>query len=173
MNKVGAAVVTLSTLVVGWWVLFGELGESDDAAATPVPMPLSVSPKPMPAASSLDIEPLKPSSFASEDPQEERQDADRLLDVSHLLGMDHQGLPRAWVVRAGAFSDSEAAERLLLRLLADSYPAYRYQEPGLDGARHVVVIGPKVDRRRALDVKRQLGADHQIESVIQPYNPLK
>ena len=170
MSKTGGAVVLVSTLVVAWWLFFGDLGEDDVMAGAPVPMPLRVSPAPAPAPAFDGVEPPAPSTF----PAAERQRDERLLDIDRVAGLDHQGLPRAWVVRVGAFADSEQANALLSRLLEDRYPAYSYSEGAGGGApRHVVVVGPKIDRRRALEVKRRLSAEYRIDSVIEPYNPLK
>ncbi len=161
----------LSTLVLSWWVLSGDLGEDPDLVRTPVPMPLSVSPRPAPVVAAEEFQGLEPSRFPSEELRAARGGA---LSLEQSSGLDAQGLPRAWVVEVGVFSNAEAAEALLGRLRAGNYRAYSYPERNHAGERQfIVVVGPKIDHRRALDVRGKIKSDYQISATIRPYNPFK
>lgn len=67
--------------------------------------------------------------------------------------LDAQGLPGAWTVQMGMFSDKANAEALLARLLLANYKAYlRPQGGGLSG----VFVGPLLTRAEATTLQREM-----------------
>lgn len=67
--------------------------------------------------------------------------------------LDAQGLPGAWTVQMGMFSDKANAEALLARLLLANYKAYlRPQGGGLSG----VFVGPVLTQAEATSLQREM-----------------
>lgn len=86
-------------------------------------------------------------------------------------GLDEQGLPVAWVVQVGSFSDAGNAANLMAKLQQKGYHAATQQTSTDQGNFTRVFIGPTVDHDRAqktLEVIRKSYPHARLERFVPP-----
>ncbi len=87
-----------------------------------------------------------------------------LMQNSPRLGPD--GLPEAWSVRLGIFSNSENASSLLDSLLIADYKAYSSPIPSEQGELTGVFVGPWMNRERVDEYLQKLQTEFQLEGIV-------
>lgn len=79
------------------------------------------------------------------------------------------GLPQAWVVRLGSFSDTENASNLVTRLQDAGYKAYsrvmRSSQENLTG----VFVGPWLDRGQVNEYQQKLQEEFSLAGLVVRY----
>jgi len=83
--------------------------------------------------------------------------------------LDHRGLPEAWSVRLGAFSNRDNVNALVQRLQAAGHPAYTRSILSAQGQLTGVFVGPKVDRSAAQQLQAELRQHFQLEGQVVRY----
>lgn len=84
-------------------------------------------------------------------------------------GFDESGLPIAWVLQAGSFTESEKADQLRDRLLAKNFKAF-IERATVDGTRYYrVYVGPKIDRDAAVAERTRLLEALGLEALVLSY----
>lgn len=133
--------------------------------AKPEPRP---KPQPEPAAQT----PPKPRAPPFELPAAKPQTpASRVSSVPQEPGLDAQGMPRAWVLQLGVFSQEKNALELRNRLLAGGHRAFI--QPAKAGQPRVyrVFVGPKMTRDQLAAEQRELERKFKIKPMVVPFAP--
>jgi DedD protein len=92
-------------------------------------------------------------------------------DVKASPRLTGEGIPAAWVLQVGSFKEQDGARDLEDRLLDAGYKAFiRSARPGGDRV-YRVYVGPKIDRQRALDEKRAIDRDFDVDALVLSYEP--
>lgn len=86
-------------------------------------------------------------------------------DVAREPGLDARGLPEAWSIQLGAFSNQANVERLVAQLQDAGHPAYTRPINTLTG----VYVGPKVDRSEATRLLSELEAQFSLSGRVVQY----
>ncbi len=81
-------------------------------------------------------------------------------------GLGPDGLPQAWSVRLGSFSDAANAENLMQRLQDSGYRAYTRAIESNRGELTGVFVGPWLDRARVETYQRELQSQFQLSGMI-------
>lgn len=79
------------------------------------------------------------------------------------------GLPRAWSVQLGAFSNPANVETLVERLQAAGHPAYTRPIDASSGSLTGVFVGPLVDRATAIDLQAELHSSFSLAGRVVRY----
>ena len=83
------------------------------------------------------------------------------------LGPD--GLPKAWSIRLGTFSNAANAADLMLRLQGAGYNAYERSVSSIQGELTGVFVGPWMDRQRVENYQQELQTRFQLDGLIERY----
>ena len=83
--------------------------------------------------------------------------------------LDANGLPIAWSVRLGTFSNAANAQKLTADLLASGYRAYTREYLDEQNTMTMVLVGPQVERDKAEQLQAQLQAEFQLSGLIVRY----
>jgi DedD protein len=83
--------------------------------------------------------------------------------------LDSRGLPEAWSVRLGSFSNTSNANNLVARLQQAGHRAYSRQVNTSQGVLTAVFVGPLVDRASAQTLMESLRQDFQLNGLIVRY----
>ena len=85
--------------------------------------------------------------------------------------LNHQGVPKAWVVQVASFKTEARAKTLRDQLIADGYKAYIRTLKTSKGLASRVLVGPKIDQRDAQKVKAQLDQSLKVDTLIKRFEP--
>lgn len=85
--------------------------------------------------------------------------------------LDPKGVPKAWAVQVASFHTEKRAKVLRDQLLEDSYPAFTRTLETSKGKVTRVYVGPKVERRKAASIKRELDKSLKINSLLVRFSP--
>jgi DedD protein len=83
--------------------------------------------------------------------------------------LDARGLPEAWSVRLGSFSNASNASNLVSNLQQAGHRAYSRQINSSQGVLTAVFVGPLVDRAAAQTLMESLRVDFQLNGLIVRY----
>lgn len=83
--------------------------------------------------------------------------------------LDARGLPEAWSVRLGSFSNASNASNLVSNLQQAGHRAYSRQVNSSQGVLTAVFVGPLVDRAAAQTLMESLRVDFQLNGLIVRY----
>ena len=83
--------------------------------------------------------------------------------------LDARGLPEAWSVRLGVFSNASNASNLVSNLQQAGHRAYSRQINSSQGVSTAVFVGPVVDRAAAQSLMESLRVDFQLNGLIVRY----
>jgi len=83
--------------------------------------------------------------------------------------LDARGLPEAWSVRLGSFSNASNASNLVSNLQQAGHRAYSRQINSSQGVLTAVFVGPLVDRAAAQLLMESLRVDFQLNGLIVRY----
>ncbi|MGB1879504.1 MAG: SPOR domain-containing protein [Gammaproteobacteria bacterium] len=75
----------------------------------------------------------------------------------------------AWSVQLGSFAKAENADRLAAKLRAAGFPGYIERIAEGDKTRFKVKVGPLASREKAVETRRVLAADHQLNGLVKAY----
>ncbi len=75
----------------------------------------------------------------------------------------------AWSVQLGSFAKAENADRLAATLRAAGFPGYIERIAEGDQTRFKVKVGPLASREKAVETRRVLAADHQLNGLVKAY----
>lgn len=84
-------------------------------------------------------------------------------------GLDVRGLPEAWSVQLGAFSNQNNVKALVDRLLEAGHPAYARAITSAQGNLTGVYVGPKVDREEAVRLVSELEESFELAGRVVRY----
>ena len=100
---------------------------------------------------------------------DEPQQAETLED--EVSGLTAEGIPKGWLVQVGGFREREKAEQLVARLQEDGYKAYSRSGSSKQGRLYRVFVGPKIEKRRAIEDKRAIDKKYRVDSLIVRFEP--
>ncbi len=80
--------------------------------------------------------------------------------------------PEAYAVQLATFSNKENAKVLMEKLRAKGYDAYVRDAFG-DGRRMRVLVGPRIERKNAEQLRDKLSTDFALNGFIIPYQPIE
>lgn len=86
-------------------------------------------------------------------------------------GLDESGLPRAWVLQVGSFSEQSKANELTETLRGKKFKAFKKTVEIEGKTLHRVYVGPKLDRRRVLADKEKIDKLLATNSIVINYVP--
>lgn len=131
---------------------------------------------PGPALEPLQIAaPVEPDNIPAAKPAEQMYqlvEADAPADdkpKSSALAAD--GLPLAWVVQVASFKTKARALGMRDQLIAEGYKAYLRTIKTSKGAATRVMVGPMVEKQRALTVKNELDKANNLDSMVLKFRP--
>jgi cell division septation protein DedD len=79
---------------------------------------------------------------------------------------EHGGLPTAWGVQLGSFSDHSKAVALRDQLRADGYQSVLTEVKGLTGVSTRVAVGPMIERNDATQLERELEQRYGMDVIV-------
>ncbi len=85
--------------------------------------------------------------------------------------LDEEGIPVAWTLQVISVSKQEKAEALMQELIAMDYEAYFKAVKHGNGTLYRVYVGPKFDRARMLEAKREIDRKFRVKSILARYLP--
>jgi DedD protein len=85
--------------------------------------------------------------------------------------LDTRGLPIAWVVQVGSFSDQKNARSLKTRLQKKGYKAYTETAQTDKGQTIRVFVGPMVSKKQSLTEKTKIDQAFNLKSKVIRYVP--
>ena len=80
--------------------------------------------------------------------------------------LDKQGLPVAWVIQVASFVKKENAVKLKDELRSKNFSAYTKRIDTSQGPAVRVFVGPKLDKKRAEQVKQRLDKELKLNTLI-------
>lgn len=80
--------------------------------------------------------------------------------------------PEAYAVQLATFSNKDNAKVLMEKLRAKGYDAYVRDAFG-DGRRLRVLVGPRIERKHAEQLRDKLSAEFALNGFIIPYQPIE
>lgn len=80
--------------------------------------------------------------------------------------------PEAYAVQLAIFSNKENAKVLMERLRSKGYDAYVREAFG-EGNRIRVLVGPRIERKKAEQLRDKLSAEFALNGFIVPYQPIE
>lgn len=87
------------------------------------------------------------------------------------MPLNAQGIPDAWVVQVGSFTNKEAANKLRDELQAEGQKAYVRTVANGSGSISRVYIGPKLDRAQAQALKVQMDKRLKVNAMVMRFQP--
>lgn len=98
-------------------------------------------------------------------------DAEISVSTASETILDGKGVIRAWAVQVGSFKEAERAAALLEQLIGDGYQAYSRSTNTDKGRVTRIYVGPKVERSRAIELKRDLDRKLKLDTLIVIFTP--
>jgi DedD protein len=137
------------------------------------PMPLV---EPVPASSPDSETGLQPgqkplSGYYAFDPEQASTSAQVEKSDGLQVGLDEKGLVNAWVVQVGSFSSKEKALDLLESLKKDGHTAFAREVNKAGGMIVRVMIGPKLNRQNALEIKKKVDRKYGLQTLVMKAEP--
>lgn len=86
--------------------------------------------------------------------------------IAQRAGLDERGSPKAWAIQVASFGELEKAQVLKDKLVAKKYKAYVATVKTAKGQRSRVFVGPKLDRAKADQIKRELDKAYKVNSLV-------
>ncbi|HSG60092.1 MAG TPA: SPOR domain-containing protein [Pseudomonadales bacterium] len=173
-QRLVGALVLLAIGVILWPVIFDEGPKRTVSKISVIP--------PAPSIEPVVIEPLinpVPSDQATFGPTDdqglplvEELDQEVIQQLAALPAatpavVDEQGLPEAWSIQVGAFSNQTNALALVKKLQAAGFKAYLRERDGL--AR--VLVGPKLTKQSAAEDLRAIEQAFELQGRLVRYAP--
>lgn len=158
-----AAVVILPAVLDGSGLPARDV-ESSIPAEAPSPEPVAVSPRRPEITADTDRLRLPADSPALDD-----TGADTEADEQKPALDPASGLPEAWSVRLGAFSNAENVAALVSRLQDASHEAYTRPVGSSGGDLIGVFVGPLVDRDAAVALQGELQSSFGLAGRVERY----
>ena len=81
------------------------------------------------------------------------------------------GLPEAWVVQVGSFSEEGKANDLNTRLKGEGYKSYVETVSLPQGQMHRVFIGPNILKKDAVEAQRQVEERYRVQTILRKFEP--
>ncbi len=75
----------------------------------------------------------------------------------------------SWVLQAGAFSNKDFADNMVLKLRQNNYRAFIRQVQLEDASRYMVLIGPELKIDSLREVQQKLQQDMKIKGILKKY----
>lgn len=85
--------------------------------------------------------------------------------------LDTRGLPIAWVVQVGSFSNAQNAHALKARLLKQGYKAYTETATTDAGQTIRVFVGPMVSKKQSSEQKNKIETAFKLKAKVIRYAP--
>jgi len=85
--------------------------------------------------------------------------------------LDAHGLPNAWVLQVGVFSDADKAKNLKQALQAKGYHAFTRSLVRDNKPLVRVLIGPELDKQKLLAIKTSVDRDAEVKSRVVKFEP--
>ena len=87
------------------------------------------------------------------------------------MPLNPQGLPDAWVVQVGSFTNKDTANKLRDDLQAEGQKAYVRTVANGSGSISRVYIGPKLDKAQAQALKAQMDKRLKVNAMVMRFQP--
>jgi DedD protein len=85
--------------------------------------------------------------------------------------LDKQGLPNAWVLQVGVFSETTKANNLKKSLQAKGYKSFTRSSSQDHKTLVRVMIGPELDQGKLASLKAAVDKDFQVKSIVVKFEP--
>lgn len=138
-----------------------------EKSSAPVPPTIAATPKP--AAS-----PVTPAPTVSAKIEKPASTKPAKTPAATTLAREIPTLekPAAYAVQLGIFSKQDNADLLIQRLRAKGFDAYSRTAFG-DDTKIRVLVGPRIDRKKAETLRDQIATEFSIEGFVIPYQPIE
>lgn len=107
---------------------------------------------------------------SSRDEVQKNPDAQSLLK-QESPGLNDEGLPVAWILQVASFTDSDKAESLTNKLLADQYQAYSRASTVKGKTTYRVYVGPKILKQDMLGEKSAIEQKYKLKTLLLRFEP--
>lgn len=87
------------------------------------------------------------------------------------VGLDERNIPKAWAIQVASYNTEARANTLVEQLKADGYKAFLHPAVIGKGKVYRVLVGPKIDRANALQVKADLDKLLKVSSILVKFQP--
>lgn len=114
-----------------------------------------------------------PSDFDQRIEEAQPQEAQEFVAIPEPLTGTLTNNPEtpAWVVRLGAFRNTENAQRLVTNLREQGFNAYLRSQPSQDGELRILYVGPDLNAAILEQQLPELKALTELDGQIVPYQP--
>ena len=85
--------------------------------------------------------------------------------------LDERGIPKAWAVQVASFNTQKRAAVLRDQLLGQNYPAFTRTLNTTKGRVTRVYVGPKINRDKALKLKKTLDKSLSVDTLVVKFSP--
>lgn len=85
--------------------------------------------------------------------------------------LNKEGVPDAWVIQVGSFSERTKAESLSNRLKQDGHKSYVEPVKLSQGQMYRVFIGPNILKKDALDVQQRVEEKYRVQTILRKIEP--
>ncbi|CAA0107397.1 Cell division protein DedD [BD1-7 clade bacterium] len=189
--RVVGALVVIVSLALAWSILLEhDVQREHDWAKSDIPEPMQIERFDVP-----DVEPIediKPSVLTkvtvpetAKSPTDATQKTSKtslsesapkskpkpVVPEKDFTQLNAQGLPEAWVLQVGSFKARENAIALQSKLRKDDLPAYVKAFKLNDGVKYRVLVGPKIDKKKAKRIAEQIRQKHKLKPMIMMFKP--
>ncbi|MCE2026906.1 SPOR domain-containing protein [Sessilibacter corallicola] len=90
---------------------------------------------------------------------------------THAESFDNRGLPKAWVVQVGSFSEIERAKKFSGDLRNNGYKAFHREHKNNSKTVYRVYVGPNINRDASEKLKSELDLQFSVNSLVLRYTP--
>ncbi|OUS12115.1 hypothetical protein A9Q89_06885 [Gammaproteobacteria bacterium 53_120_T64] len=87
------------------------------------------------------------------------------------LGLDAEGIPRAWILQVASFSDLARARALTEQLLDDDYKAYSRSAVVQGQTIYRIYVGPKMSKQSLQKKQRLIEQKYQLQGLLLKFSP--
>lgn len=85
--------------------------------------------------------------------------------------MSSEGVPEAWIIQVGSFSEHEKADNFSNRLKKDGYKSYVEPVKLSQGKMYRVFIGPNIFKKDALDAQQKVEEKYRVQTLLRKFEP--
>ena len=88
-----------------------------------------------------------------------------------VLLAENESADLTWALQLASFSEPDRAQDLRNRLRSDGYNAFMSRHKSGEQISTRVAVGPFVERSHAADLKRELDARYEVDSIVVNFSP--
>lgn len=85
--------------------------------------------------------------------------------------LNDNGVPRGWMLQVVSYKEEKKAINFRDKLIADGYRASYRKTKTSKGRRYRVYLGPKIDKRAILAIKKEIEEKYKLQSILLDITP--